>query len=157
MKKVLTGIAVVAFIIVFEVMMLLSPKIEHIEDTNGPDVYKLQSITDGNIINRDIGAKGLSTVTNNITDTTEYKSDKFTGVEEIYGVNIVGNRMDITITNLQVYSGNFRAVVVYNDEIVHEFKNNEMMETFTLEKPNGYVAIRIVGESADFYLTYDLI
>ena len=157
MKKVLTGIAVVAFIIVFAVMMLLSPKIEHIEDTNGPDVYKLQTITDGNIINRDIGAKGLSTVTNNITDTTEYKSDKFTGVEEIYGVNIVGNRMDITITNLQVYSGNFRAVVVYNDEIVHEFKNNEMMETFTLEKPNGYVAIRVAGESADFYLTYDVI
>ena len=99
----------------------------------------------------------VTKTTNNITNTTEYKSNKYTGVDEIYGVNIKANRMDITMTNLQVASGNFKAVVVYNDEIVHEFKNNEMMETYTLKNPDGYVAIRIAGESADFYLTYDLI
>ena len=71
--------------------------------------------------------------------------------------NIIANRMDITITNLQVNSGNFKAVVLLDDEIVHEFRVNEMMETFTLEKPNGYVSIRIAGESADFYLTFDVI
>ena len=156
-KKALTIIGVVLFIIVFAVMMLSSPKIEHIEDTNGAENYKLQSITDSNIINRDIGAKGLTEVKNNITNTVEYKSDKFTGVSEIYSTNIIANRMDITMTNLHIQSGNFKAVVVYNDKIVHEFKNNEMMETFTLEKPNGYVAIRVAGESADFYLTYDVI
>ena len=152
-KKFLTGIGVIAFVVVFAIMMLTGPKIEHIEDTNGPDVYTLHTITDSNIINRDVGAKGLTTTTNKITNVTEYKSDKFTGVEEIYGVNIEANSIDITITNLQVYSGNFKAVVLLNDEIVHEFKVNEMMETFTLEKPNGYVSIRIAGESADFYLT----
>ena len=156
-KKILTIGLVVVFLIVFAVMMLNGPKVEHIEDTNGPDIYTLHTITDANIIERNIGGKGLTIVTNNLTNTTEYKSDKFTGVEEIYGVNIKGNRMDITLTNIQVRSGNFKAVVVYNDEIVHEFKNNEMMETFTLQRPDGYVAIRIAGESADFYLTYDLI
>ena len=157
MKKILTFAGVGVFIIVFVVMMLTSPKIEHIEDTNGAQNYQLHTITNSNIILRDIGAKGLVTTTNNLTNTTEYKSDKFTGVEEIYGTNIIANRMDITMTNLQVNSGNFKAVVVLDDEIVHEFKNNEMMETFTLENPNGYVSIRIAGESADFYLTYDLI
>ncbi len=157
MKKILVGIAVVAFVAVFAILMINSPEIEHIEDINGPDVYKLQEIRDSNIIARDIGSKGLVIVTDKISNTTEYKSDKFTGVEEIYGIDIKGNRMDITMTNLQVHSGNFKAVVVHNDKIVHEFRNNEMMETFTLENPDGYVAIRIAGESADFYLTYDLI
>ena len=157
MKKKLPLIGAVIFVIVFAVMMFSSPKIEHVEDTNGAENYRLQTITDSNIILRDIGAKGLKTTTNNITDTTEYKADKFTGVEEIYGVNIKGNRIDITMTNLQVDSGNFKAVVLHNDEIVHEFKLNEMMETFTLKNPDGYVAIRIAGESADFYLTYDVI
>lgn len=157
MKKKLPAIGAVIFVIVFAVMMLTSPKIEHVEDTNGAENYRLQTITDSNIILRDIGAKGLKSTTNNITDKTEYKADKFTGVEEIYGVNIKGNRMDITMTNLQVHSGNFKAVVLHNDEIVHEFKLNEMLETFTLNNPDGYVAIRIAGESADFYLTYDVI
>ena len=157
MKKILTIIGVIAFIAVFAFLMLTGEKIEHIEDINGPDNYALHTITDSNIILRDIGAKGLTKTTNNITNTTEYKSKKYTGVDEIYGANIKANRMDITMTNLQVASGNFKAVVVYNDEIVHEFKNNEMMETYTLKNPDGYVAIRIAGESADFYLTYDLI
>lgn len=157
MKKKLPLIGAVIFVIVFAVMMFSSPKIEHVEDTNGAENYRLQTITDSNIVLRDIGAKGLKKTTNNITDTTEYKADKFTGVEEIYGVNIKGNRIDITMTNLQVDSGNFKAVVLHNDEIVHEFKLNEMMETFTLKNPDGYVAIRIAGESADFYLTYDVI
>ena len=157
MKKILTIVGVIAFVIVFAVLMLSSPKIEHIEDINGPDIYTLHTITDANIIERNVGAKGLTKKTSSFNDKVEYKSDKFTGVEEIYGTNIVANRIDITITNLQVTSGNFRAVVLHNDEIVHEFKVNEMMETFTLEKPNGYVAIRIAGESADFYLTYDII
>lgn len=157
MKKILTIAGVVAFVIVFAVLMLSSPKIEHIEDINGPDIYTLHTITDANIIERNVGAKGLTKKTSSFNDMVEYKSDKFTGVEEIYGTNIVANRIDITITNLQVTSGNFRAVVLHNDEIVHEFKVNEMMETFTLENPNGYVAIRIAGESADFYLTYDII
>ena len=156
-KKLIMGVAIIAFIVVFVISMLNSPKLEHIEDTNGAENYQLTTITDSNIILRDIGAKGLTRVKNNITNTEEFKSDKFTGVEEIYGVNIIGNRMDITITNLQVDSGNFKAVVVHNDEIVHEFRNNEMMETFTLENPKGYVAIRVAGESADFYLTYDII
>ncbi len=152
-KKLLTGIGIVVFVVVFAIMMLTSPEIEHIEDTNGPDIYTLHTITDSNIIERNIGAKGLTKITDNKTGQQEFKSKKFTGVEEIYGVNIEARSIDITITNLQVHSGNFKAVLLLNDEIVHEFRVNEMMETFTLENAKGYLSIRIAGESADFYLS----
>ncbi|MBE6776050.1 MAG: hypothetical protein E7543_07670 [Ruminococcaceae bacterium] len=126
------------------------------EDTNGADNYKLQQITDYNIINMDIGALNLKESTDSITNTTTYSSDKFTGVAEIYMNNIKGNRFDITINHAQVNSGNFKIVLVHNDEIVHEFKLNELMQSYTLENPNGTVALRIAGESADFMFDYYL-
>ena len=154
-KKILTGIGVLVFIAVFAIRMLQSD-LEHIEDTNGADNYSLQQITDSNIINMDIGALNFS-----MTDTPltlkEYSSEKFTGVAEIYLTNIWGNRFDITLYNLWVESGNFKAVLIHNDEIVHEFRLNELMQTYTLENPNGTVALRIAGESADFEFSYDLI
>lgn len=58
-KKILLGVAVIVFIGVFAFSMLTSD-IEHIEDTNGAENYKLQQITDENIINMDIGAMNLS-------------------------------------------------------------------------------------------------
>ncbi|MBE6774863.1 MAG: hypothetical protein E7543_01585 [Ruminococcaceae bacterium] len=154
-KKILTCIGVVAFIAVFAIWMLGSDT-EHIEDTNGPDIYKLQEISDSNIINMDVGALNFS-VTDTPVTLKEYKSDKFTGVAELYQNNIYGNRFDITLYNLWVESGNFRVVLVHNGEIVHEFKLNELMQTYTLENPNGSVSLRIAGESADFTFSYDLV
>lgn len=149
--------------VVFAVLMVgyfifswLTSDLKHIEDTNGPDNYKLQQITDYNIINMDIGALNFSVNDTPIT-LEEYKSDKFTGVAEIFKSNVWGNRLDITLYNLWVESGNFRVVLVHNDEIVHEFKNNEQIQSYTLEKPSGTVALRIAGESAGFTFSYDLL
>ncbi|MBR6567845.1 MAG: hypothetical protein IKK60_04245 [Clostridia bacterium] len=155
MKKVFTAVGIVVFIAVFALWMM-SSDLEHIEDTNGADNYTLQEINDSNIIKMDVGALNFSVSEAPLT-MKEYSSDKFTGVAEIYGTNIKGNRLDITLYNLWVESGNFKAVLVHNDEIVHEFKLNELMQTYTLENPDGYVALRIAGESADFEFSYDLI
>lgn len=155
-KKILIGAGVIVFIAVFAIWMFSSDLV-HIEDTNGADNYTLQQITDSNIINMDIGALNFKESTDSITNTTTYSSDKFTGVAEIYKDNIIGNRFDITINHAQVNSGNFRIVLVHNDEIVHEFKLNELMQSYTLENPNGTVALRIAGESADFMFDYSLI
>ena len=154
-KKILLGIGVVVFIAVFALWMFGSD-LEHIEDTNGADNYDLQVITDQNIINKDIGALNFKTVDMPMT-LTDYKSNKFTGVAEIFLTNVWANRFDITVYNLWVDSGNFKAVLVHNDEIVHEFTNNELTQTYTLKNPSGTVALRIAGESADFTLSYDLI
>lgn len=155
-RKILTAVGVIAFIAVFALWMM-SSDLEHIEDTNGPDIYKLQEINDGNIISMDTGALNFTQANELFNSLPVYKSDKFTGVAEIYGTNIKGNRLDITLYNLWVKSGNFRVVLIHNDEIVHEFKLNELMQTYTLENPDGYVAIRIAGESADFEFSYELI
>ena len=156
LKKLFFGIGVVVFLVVFAIWMF-SSDLKHIEDTNGADNYNLQQITEYNIINMDIGALNLTESNELFNNLPTYKSDKYTGVSEIYMTNIWGNRFDITLYNLRVKSGNFKVVLLHNDEIVHEFKLNELSESYTLENPNGTVSLRIAGESADFEFSYDLI
>ncbi len=153
LKKILVPVLVVIFVAVCGIWMF-SSDVEHIEDTNGADNYSLQQITDSNIINMDIGALNYSESTDNITNTTTHYSDKFTGVAEIYRTNIKANRFDITVNHAQVNSGNFKLVLVHNDEIVHEFTLNELVQSYTLENPDGTVSLRIAGESADFMFDY---
>lgn len=156
LKKLLIGIVAVILVGYFVISMLTS-NLKHIEDTNGAENYNLQQITEYNIINMDIGALNLTESNELFNNLPTYKSDKYTGVSEIYMTNIWGNRFDITLYNLRVKSGNFKVVLLHNDEIVHEFKLNELSESYTLENPNGTVSLRIAGESADFEFSYDLI
>ena len=127
------------------------------EDTNGDDVFTLQTITDENIIKRDIGASGLVTEENSLNDTINYLSKSFSGVELIYGENIIGNRFEITVNHAKVTKGNFKMVLLEGDEIVHEFKLNELTQTYVLENPSGYVALVIAGESAEIQFDYSII
>ena len=156
LKNLLIGIVAVILVGYFVISMLTS-NLKHIEDTNGAENYNLQQITEYNIINMDIGALNLTESNELFNNLPTYKSDKYTGVSEIYMTNIWGNRFDITLYNLRVKSGNFKVVLLHNDEIVHEFKLNELSESYTLENPNGTVSLRIAGESADFEFSYDLI
>ena len=151
LKKFILFIVVVVFLVVFAIWMF-SSDLEHIEDTNGA-TFQLQQITDSNIINMDIGALNVSKTKTPLSET-EYSSDKFTGVYDIFTTDIVGNRFDVTLFNTVVNSGNFKVVLIHNDEIVHEFKLNELMQTYTLENPHGAVSLRIAGESADFEFSY---
>ncbi len=155
-KKLLITIGAVILIIVV-IIWFMQDGLEHIEDTNGADNYNLQTITDLNIVNRDIGAMGLKISTDSISNTTTYSSEKFTGVEEIYGENIATNRMEFTINHAKVTEGNFKIVLLVDDEIVHEFKLNELMQTHVIENVSGYVSLRIAGESANFMFDYHII
>ena len=156
LKKLLIPLIAVAFICVF-VFSMLTSDLEHIEDTNGDEIYSLQQITDSNIKKMNIGALNLNQTKNILSEMPEYSSEKYTGVSEIYKNNIVSNRFDITVYNLRVDAGNFRVVLVHNDEIVHEFKNNELMQSYTLKNPNGTVSLRIAGESSDFSFSFALV
>ncbi len=154
-KKTLTIIGAVLLVAICCIWFLNSD-LEHIEDTNGSDNYGLQTITDSNIVNRDVCAMGLETKTDTISNTTTYSSNKFTGVEEIYGTNIIGNRFEITINHARVDSGNFKIVLLEHDKIVHEFKLNELTQTYVLDNPDGYISLRIAGESAHFMFDYHI-
>lgn len=152
-KKIVTMVAVIVFVAVAGIW-LFGSDVDHIEDTNGDDVYTLQTITDANIINRDIGAIGAGSSIDSISNVEEYHSKKFTGVDEIFTENIVTNRMDITVNHAKVTKGNFRLVLLVNDEIVHDFKLNELTQTYVLEDVKGTVSLRIAGESAEYMFDY---
>ena len=156
LKNIIIGIVVVV-VLVYGGYSLLTSDLEHIEDTNGPDNYRLQQITDYDIINRDMGALNLTIKDQMLSSLPLVTSKKFTGVADVYTTNVWGNRLDITLYTTEVKSGNLRIVLIHNDEIVHEFRLNELSETYTLQNPDGFVALRVAGESAEFKFSYDLI
>ena len=152
-KKLGGLIFIVAFIVVFIVLMAGDKKIEHIEDTNGADNYSLQTITDENIEKRDIGAKGFVSETNNITNKTKYYSKKYTGVTEVDGGTCITSEYTIYIQRFELKEGNAKLVLLKDDKIVHEFKPGETMQEFSVENAKGsYMSLRIAGESAKFEL-----
>ena len=138
-------------------IVLFANSIEHIEDTNGTEDYTVETITDQDIIGLSMGSIGLSKSTSIFSDLITYSSKKFSGVAEIYGTHMVTNRFEITVYLAEVKSGNFKIVLIVDDEIVHEFKLNELSQTFVIEDVNGYICLRIAGESANFKLNYDVL
>ena len=129
------------------------------EDTNGPDDYRLTQISDANITELDLGASGYtqkpaSDKSENLSKMTEFKSDNFNGVAEIYRSWLIGKSdLTIDVSNLQVSSGNFALFVVQDGKIIYEFPVNEMLQTYELRDTNGDISIVMAGESADFYMS----
>ena len=129
------------------------------EDTNGPDDYSLQTITDENIINLETGASGLGHKESNIAGivSQEYYSKNFNGAERLYLTNfILPSDIEIYVSYVTVHSGNFRMVVINDDEIIHEFAPDTFNETVRFENLKGSFAIHVAGESADFEMDYDI-
>lgn len=56
----------------------------------------------------------------------------------------------IYIGHMDVQEGNFRLVLVNNDEIIYEFPLDTFNETFTFEDLSGDFSIMVAGESAKF-------
>jgi len=127
------------------------------EDTNGADDYTLQTITDENIINMDVGSSGMSyseTKLGGIT-STKYSSKNFNGVYEMDAVNyILPSDVSIYVGHLNVKSGNFKLAVVNDDTIIFEIPLDSFNDTYYFEDLKGHFAIRAAGESAavDFHI-----
>ena len=150
--KKIVSIAAAVVLVVVAGAWLLFDGIEHIEDTNGPDDYSLQTITEENIIKMDMGSIGGPNISRGILtgDTVEFSAKKFTGVYEILYDNFIGKSdFQLDLTNYYIKGGNFKLVVVHDDEIVAELEPGMLVE-YRLEDVKGYVSLRIVGESASF-------
>lgn len=148
--KNLLALPVVIIFAIVVIVMLANDNFEHFEDTNGADVYSLQTITDENIINMDIGSKGVWEKTNNITKAKTYSSEEFSGVYEINNTNFWGETFQVFVKDFKLNSGNIKFVVLVNDEIVHEFTPNQPNQVYEVEASEGTISLRIAGESADF-------
>lgn len=124
----------------------------HIEDTNGPEDFSIQTITDQQIIDRSVGSIGGPTISRGILtgDAVEFSAEKFTGVYEILYDNFIGKSdFDLSLLNYEIRGGNFKLVVVHEDKIVAELEPDMFVE-YRLEDISGYISLRIVGESASF-------
>ena len=150
-KKNLTLAGVVVFLVVFVTMMIFGG-IDHIEDTNGPEDFSLQTITDQQIVDLSIGSVGGPNIGRNslLGSTVEFYSDKFTGVYEIlYDNFILPSDFVLSLYNFEIRGGNFKLVIVHDDKIVAELEPG-MTVDYRLENVTGAVSLRIVGESASF-------
>lgn len=130
------------------------------EDTNGDNNFDLQTITDQNIILLDTGSSGLSYSEQNLADilySSEYSSKNFSGVEQLYLTNFVlPSDVEITIGHMDVTKGNFKLVVINNDQIIFEIPLDSFGETFRFEDISGTFSVHVAGESAAFEFYIDI-
>ncbi|MBR4962043.1 MAG: hypothetical protein IKY52_14195 [Clostridia bacterium] len=149
-------IVVIVIVVAAGAVSLFTSDLEHIEDTNGPDNYALQTITDADIIRCEMGCLNLRESEGLLSDTITYSSHKFTGVTELYRSDniIFSTGVSVTVNHAAVEAGNFRIVLVHEDQIIHEFALNELSQTHILEDFKGTFSLVIAGESADFSLDF---
>ena len=164
-KKTLWVLFAVALVGGFIAWMLLNPGPEHIEDTNGPDNYALQQITEADVASLKMGSRGtVSTHETHwnvagfeVSDGVEYASDKFTGVYSLYTTTIIkGSDIHLFLTDFRVNSGNFAFYVLLDGKIVREAKPDEFgMVELLIENIDSTATLEyvIAGESADFRFT----
>lgn len=124
----------------------------HIEDTNGPDDYSLNQITDEKIITGTTYSMFGSFETR-LNNEYSLKVKKFSGVyllEEISTYNYFRINLNLTIN-----SGNAKVVIIKNNEIVYEFKVGED-DTYNTAAPGDYL-LKIAGESANFSVKFTIL
>lgn len=158
MKQKLWWLFAVALVVVCGVWFLFGGGISsHIEDTNGPDNYSLQTITDQNIRDLDIGAIGSGKSSGSFINGTVYHSKTFSGVDVIHQEDLWTTGLLIRVYDYTIEEGNFRLLVMVDDDILHEFvPNGDPIQTCELGKIDGLFSIRIAGESANYSFRYEI-
>ena len=120
-----------------------------IEDTNGPDNFALNTITDQNILNLDLPSGGYGTKTSGLLSKTVTHSGKdFSGVVEVLWTDMIAGDFLLDLMDFTVTGGNFRMVVVNEDRIIADIEPGTTQ--ILLEGVKGRVALRIAGESASY-------
>ena len=151
-KGFISGIAILAFIILFIVLWSQAPAGPQIADTNGDEDYSLQTITDIDIISNSVKSTGLKKGTNDADKTVSCKSRNFSGTEHLSTTEFGGQGNFISIKNFELNGGNIRLAVIENGEIVYEFAPNRGVQSFKSDA--NYIDVILAGESADFELIY---
>ena len=153
MKKPLLTLAAILMLVVGGLWFFLTVP-DPIEDTNGPDNYNLQTITDFTIIEGEMGMTGgVSIKPDLIGSGITISSDGFSGIYDVLWTDYV-LKSDITLdlTALTVTEGNFKAVLLLNDEIIDvvPFNQENPFYEFRLDDQKGFFVLRLAGESAAF-------
>lgn len=162
MKKNLTMALGAVVVLVCAVWFLMNPGPEHIEDTNGPDNYTLQRITEADVVALKMGSRGsLSTSETHwdfgalsVSSGVEYSCKKFTGVLLLDSCTIFkGSDIHVLLPEYRVKGGNFAFYVVFDGQVIGKveddgFGNGEFLKE-NIDK-TGSLQYIIAGESANF-------
>ena len=153
--RLLIGVGIIAMAVCF----LFAGCMEQIEDVNGPDDHSLATLTDADLLadsRQCVGGPNRSTGRINlpggwtISDGVELYSREFSGVADILWADyILPSDFCLNIDSFAVNGGNFRMVVINNDEIIAEIEPGENI-VCRIDGLTGYTIVRIAGESADF-------
>lgn len=130
------------------------------EDTNGPEDFSLQTITDQNIIHLDVGASGLNFTEESLGDvvfSSEYSAKNFNGVAQIYTTGFfLPSDVEVYIGHMNVKQGNFKLAIVNDEQIIYEIPLDAFGDTFRFENISGSFSIHVAGESAAFEFYIDV-
>ena len=126
-KNALWIVFAVVMVVICVVLLIVNPGPEHIEDTNGADNYSLQSITEQDVVDQKMGARGtvreieahIEIAGWSVSDGIRYSSDKFTGVDMIYSTTLFkGSDIHVTLAEFEIKEGNFAFYIVFDGEVV---------------------------------------
>lgn len=148
--------------VVGAIWIFSNPGPEHIEDQNGADNYSLQTITEQDVIEQKMGARGTVSEREthyefaglNVSDGIKYSSKKFTGVYLLHNETLFkGSDIYVSLAEFEINQGNFAFYVVFDGEVVGKVEPNEnALAEFRLDnvEKTGTLEYVIAGESASF-------
>jgi hypothetical protein len=136
-------------------VLTLSGCFKQVEDTNGPDDYTIQTYTDKDITYGNKKHVFIGALENSIGNHGSLKVSKFSGIYDLYKVNASNQRLEFNIT-AKCSSGNFRVVIVHDNEIIYNVKINQN-DVKAFDNCDGNYTIVIVGESAKIDVNYMVI
>ena len=115
-QTVLWGIFGAVLLISAAAWMILNPGPEHIEDTNGPENFALQQITEEDVVAAKMGTRGGPSTSEihwdfgplNVSSGMKYSGKKFTGVYRLYTATFFkGSDIHVFLADFQINGGNF--------------------------------------------------
>lgn len=143
-------IIVAGIFVIVGAVWLFGEKLEPIADTNGAEDFTLQTITDEDIINNDMGSYKPMSMVSKPGGYLKFSSDEFSGVYEIYYDIYLGTSdFVVNLENFQVTDGNLKMCVVYDGKVVEVIEPAESVR-YCLEDVKGEVSLMLAGESAAY-------
>ena len=162
--------AVLPIILLLVAGFFFLPKMEHIDDTNGADNYALATLTEEDILARNLTCTGgPNHSTGRITlpggwelsSGVKLSADKFSGVADILWADyILPSDFNLVLDHFSVTAGNFRMMVINEGKIIADVQPGDHIDLL-IEDLTGPTYVRIAGESAAFTIAmsefeYDL-
>lgn len=121
------------------------------KDTNGPDNYSLQSLTEQDLLKGGSCSK-VGSVETNVNDRHTVRVKTLNGIDTLDSFSGSGT---YTVTlSWNITKGNSRLVLCTGSEILHDFSVNESGQTFSFKPGGSRVYLRIAGEDCGYSLEY---